>query len=585
MATKKSTIFFSFLFILFCSFALQTSSQSLPKSTKPLPDDQNIYRKTNSIAQENFHDLKTSHAQIAEIIALTMQKKAELLAQQNATQQLSPDEIFFITVYLSTIEQQIIDEEKKALSTSNAELQKEDSVESVSYDYWDSTDIMQRARKSKLVFSNPVLDKLIQLKRKFNKNVRQLRSYVFTPEEQLEYQKALVTEYGVVPFSNIHKAEFIATNGASAAALAGAGAGAGAAVFSGAINIGVSGITISGPAAPIVTVGFLAGWGMYVAKNRIAARIERNGGRFRNPCNTNNRNNSLQNNTAITYNNTNSLNRAISNRESRNSLPHFDNRSPEVRPTPTHFSNAESNTAPTNNARHGSKVTPNYSGHSESSAARSYFSHHESLRTVYGYGNSVNNASCGKDNFEGRSISSRNGAPRIDTHHYGFGFKNIEKYNAEQREKERNKKEKRDEECRKQRENDINRNNNSGPDKDPDKDPKNKNKGLPAAAAVNEAKKKIENILKDTIPGRETSGKAKQYIKNGCYKDAIKDFESLGPSNIRKIQGKEGMVGTLPDGRTINVRIGSTDKRPTLEILPGKDSRRIIKIRYGTNQP
>jgi hypothetical protein len=137
----------------------------------------------------------------------------------------------------------------------------------------------------------------------------------------------------------------------------------------------------------------------------------------------------------------------------------------------------------------------------------------------------------------------------------------------------------------KQRENDSNRNNSSGPDKDPDKEPKNKNKELPAAATAHEIKKKIENILKDTIPGRETSGKSKQYIKNGCYEDAIKDFESLGPSNIRKMQGKEGMVGTLPDGRTINVRIGSTDKRPTLEILPGKDSRRIIKIRYGANQP
>jgi hypothetical protein len=132
--------------------------------------------------------------------------------------------------------------------------------------------------------------------------------------------------------------------------------------------------------------------------------------------------------------------------------------------------------------------------------------------------------------------------------------------------------------------NDSNKNNNSGPEKDPDKEPKNKNKELPAAVTAHEAKKKIENILKDTIPGRETSGKAKQYIKNGCYKDAIKDFESLGPSNIRKIQGKEGMIGTLPDGRIINVRIDSTYKTPTLEIQPVEGSSKIIKIRYENNK-
>ena len=48
------------------------------------------------------------------------------------------------------------------------------------------------------------------------------------------------------------------------------------------------------------------------------------------------------------------------------------------------------------------------------------------------------------------------------------------------------------------------------------------------------------------------------------------------------MEGKEGKVGILPDGRTVNVRLNSHDKRPTLEIQPHKDQgrRQTIKIRY-----
>lgn len=97
---------------------------------------------------------------------------------------------------------------------------------------------------------------------------------------------------------------------------------------------------------------------------------------------------------------------------------------------------------------------------------------------------------------------------------------------------------------------------------------------------MSEPTKSIEDILKDTSPGRETSGKAKQYIKSGSYDDAIQDFNDVGTVGIKNIVGKEGKVGTLPDGRSINVRLESSDRRPTLEIQPlgGKGS--VIKIRY-----
>lgn len=49
----------------------------------------------------------------------------------------------------------------------------------------------------------------------------------------------------------------------------------------------------------------------------------------------------------------------------------------------------------------------------------------------------------------------------------------------------------------------------------------------------------------------------------------------MGVQNVRDIPG--GKVGTLPDGRTVNVRTKSSDGRPTLEIYDGKNS---TKIRY-----
>ena len=116
---------------------------------------------------------------------------------------------------------------------------------------------------------------------------------------------------------------------------------------------------------------------------------------------------------------------------------------------------------------------------------------------------------------------------------------------------------------------DGNGNNSEDPD---DKNPKNKQ---------DPKQKSVEDILKDTTPGRETKGKAKQYIKKGNYEDAVKDFESLRPTDVKDIPGKEGKTGILPDGRKVNVRVDSTYKTPTLEIQPAEgNSGKFIKIRY-----
>jgi hypothetical protein len=96
--------------------------------------------------------------------------------------------------------------------------------------------------------------------------------------------------------------------------------------------------------------------------------------------------------------------------------------------------------------------------------------------------------------------------------------------------------------------------------------------------------KTVEDILVGTLPGRETAGKAKQYIKTGGYEDAMEDFESLEPKDIKSMVGKEGKVGILPDGRKVNVRVESHDGRPTLEIQPVGGKGKVIKIRYEENR-
>lgn len=110
---------------------------------------------------------------------------------------------------------------------------------------------------------------------------------------------------------------------------------------------------------------------------------------------------------------------------------------------------------------------------------------------------------------------------------------------------------------------------------------------MPSAENVGESveKQKVktpEDILIDARPGEKTSPRIKQFEKDGDFSTALEDFKSLAPAEIKDIivKGKPGKVGTLPDGRTANVRAESDDKRPTLEIYNQKNGRK-IKIRYG----
>lgn len=102
-----------------------------------------------------------------------------------------------------------------------------------------------------------------------------------------------------------------------------------------------------------------------------------------------------------------------------------------------------------------------------------------------------------------------------------------------------------------------------------------------SAEAIEKFNQTLKDLLKDLVRDQTKSNSLKQYFKNGSYNDAIKDFYSLQPSNVRKLpKGKEGLHGILADGREINVRLESSAKTPTLEIVKSGGGGMRIKIRY-----
>jgi|GEM_PF-3371817 len=99
-----------------------------------------------------------------------------------------------------------------------------------------------------------------------------------------------------------------------------------------------------------------------------------------------------------------------------------------------------------------------------------------------------------------------------------------------------------------------------------------------------------EDKVDTTLDGASYEGKSNEgtkiYSKPNDYEDAIKDFEGMELGDIRAIKNGEGFVGSLPDGRQVNVRKTSKgdykgeNKWPTLEIRSVDGRRSKIKIRY-----
>ncbi|MDB5153421.1 MAG: filamentous hemagglutinin [Mucilaginibacter sp.] len=93
------------------------------------------------------------------------------------------------------------------------------------------------------------------------------------------------------------------------------------------------------------------------------------------------------------------------------------------------------------------------------------------------------------------------------------------------------------------------------------------------------SQKTVDEILKDAQPGRETKGRVKQYEKEGGKDQADEDFDDVvDPTTVKPIPG--GRRGQTNDGTNVNVREGSPDGRPTLEV----QNKNPIKKRYNAKQ-
>lgn len=98
--------------------------------------------------------------------------------------------------------------------------------------------------------------------------------------------------------------------------------------------------------------------------------------------------------------------------------------------------------------------------------------------------------------------------------------------------------------------------------------------------------KSISDLTLNLTKLPSTGGRTTQYQNTGGFAQALADFDSLGLANIQLIKMKDGGTGwwgTLPDGRKVVARPGSSENRPgfvsqpTLEIQ-GPDGP--VKIRY-----
>ncbi len=89
----------------------------------------------------------------------------------------------------------------------------------------------------------------------------------------------------------------------------------------------------------------------------------------------------------------------------------------------------------------------------------------------------------------------------------------------------------------------------------------------------------VDDLIATSSKGEQTTGRSRLYERPGGIDEANKDFDNLSPSDVKDINNNRvtGRVGTLPDGRTVIVRDGSSDGRPTLEVQSGKNK---IKFRY-----
>lgn len=132
MFTKKITIIFRSVFILFCSIISQSFADSLPKPTRPIFYDQKSYRKIDPTF-----------------------KSRQVLDDQS---QEKPDTDFS--------DRDFSDADVSGAECFPTDIEKENVVFDAAQYHWDVTDMMQRMIASSLVARKALLDQLIQTNRK-----------------------------------------------------------------------------------------------------------------------------------------------------------------------------------------------------------------------------------------------------------------------------------------------------------------------------------------------------------------------------------------------------------------------------------
>lgn len=85
--------------------------------------------------------------------------------------------------------------------------------------------------------------------------------------------------------------------------------------------------------------------------------------------------------------------------------------------------------------------------------------------------------------------------------------------------------------------------------------------------------KTVDDLILRSAKGPRTKGSSTLFIRGGGYKQAVQDFYSLGPKNVKTISTPKGelITGKLSNGHTITARSFSSQgrhhgSRPTLEI-------------------
>lgn len=91
----------------------------------------------------------------------------------------------------------------------------------------------------------------------------------------------------------------------------------------------------------------------------------------------------------------------------------------------------------------------------------------------------------------------------------------------------------------------------------------------------------VKQLYDNSKPGKRTKGRTEQRIVDGDFNTALKDFETLHPTDIKSISTPwgTGKTGNIDNGFVATVRPGSSYGKPTLEVR-NPLNRRGLEFRY-----